>query len=237
MSEKAREIQIPRDYLNKFSVPLWSKLDLEFCKPLSAIEGEQDGVQFTIINLQHRAYGLFADNGATDITTFFIAAIPEGIAGRHISWQPAGYDVWVDTEYVYLAKPGKQARPKEWRHLIQLTIDVAKFLKSPSQMGGVLHAQDRTYRPVGAGAFINAFWGVICLVVSVLLVGTGLGIMFGFIDYRPECFPGNSTSSCKVTVTVYKVTEAIKIGLQYVLGGAFAFWGALYYRERVRKRL
>ena len=237
MSKKAREIEISDDYLNKFPLPLWYKLDLESCKPLSAIEGEQDGVQFAIIDLQHRAYGLFADNGATDVTTFFITAIPEGIAGRQVSWRPVDCDVSVDKEYVYLAKPGKPVRPKEWRHLIQLTIDVGNSLESPSQTAGVLHAPERTYRPVGGGVFINGFWGVVCLVVSVLLVGTGLGIMFGFIDYRPDCAPGSPASVCKVTMTVYRFTEAIKIGLQYVFGGAFMFLGVLYFRERVRKRL
>lgn len=98
MNERAKEIDITPDFLKNFPDPLWNKLDLEDCKPLSAIEGVQDGYRFTIMELEHRDFGLLADNGKRAVTTFFVVAIPEAAADCYVSWRPVGTQVSSDSK-------------------------------------------------------------------------------------------------------------------------------------------
>lgn len=236
MNEKAREVEVKHDVLKTFSNPLWGKLDLENCKALSAIEGGQDGYRFIILELEHLRFGLLAENGQRAITTFFIVAIPNSTLGRHVAWHPIGCQVSTDSEYVYLARPGKQVRPKEWRHLIQETIKTVESLKSRGDIAGMAQAFETTYRPVGAPAAVYAFWAVVAIALALLFIGTGVGTMFGLIDYRADCFPNADTPTCKTTTTVWRGWEAFKAGGMYLLGASFCIFGALYSRERVRKR-
>jgi hypothetical protein len=239
MNEKAKEIDITRDFLKNFPDPLWDKLDLEDCKPLSAIEGEQDGYRFIIMELEHLDFGLVADNRKRAVTTFFVVAIPEGAADRDVSWRSMDAQVSSDSKYVYLAKPRKQARPKEWRDLIQVTIKTVESLRGRAEMVDKAQVDEPTFRPVGAGVAINAFWAVVFFAFAVLFIGVGLAIMFGLIDYRPECFSFTNavTPRCKVTTTVYSVGTALKVGGEYLLAGGLCLFGAVYYRQRVRKRM
>lgn len=237
MNEKFREIEIAPDFLKNFPDPLWDKLDLEYCRPLSAIEGWEDGYRFTILELEHRRFGPLAGNGATANTTFFIVAIPESITGRFVSWHPVDCHVSVDCSYAYLAKPGKQARPKKWHDLILATIKIVESLATRSEMADKVQAYAPTYRPVGVGAPVHAFWAIVSLAFSLLLVGVGLGIMFGLIDYRPECFSNSSAPRCKATTSVYRFGEAVHEGGTYLLGGGVLLVGVFYFRERMRKRL
>lgn len=239
MNEKTKEIDITRDFLKNFPAPLWDKLDLEDCKPLSAIEGVQDGYRFTIMELEHLDFGLFADNGKRAVTTFFVVAIPEAAADRYVSWRPMDTQVSSDSKYVYLARPRKQARPKEWRNQIQLTIKAVESLRGRAEMVDKAQVYEPTYRPVGAGVAINAFCAVVSFAFAVLFIGVGLAIMFGLIDYRPECFSFTNTvtSRCKVTTTVYRVGTALKVGGEYLLAGGLCIFGVVYYRQRVRKQM
>lgn len=237
MNEKPREIQVTPDRLRSFPDPLWDKLDLENCRPLSAIEGCEGGYRFIILEMEHLRFGPLAGNGATANTTFFIVAIPESTSGRCVSWRPMDFDVSVDRDYAYLAKPGKQARPQEWRPRLQATIKVVESLTARNGKAGGFRGHARTYRPVGVGATIHALWAIIFLAFSLLLTGVGLGTMFGLIDYRKVCTSNSSIQSCHTTTSAYRVVDALKVGGGYLLGGGFMLIGALYYRERTRKRL
>ena len=237
MNEKAREVEVTRDFLSRFFNPLWDKLDLQNCKALSAIEGGQNGYRSIILELEHLRFGLLAENGERAITTFFIVAIPESFLGRHVSWHPIGCQVSTDRAYAYLARPGKQVRPKEWRHLIQATIKTVESLKTSGEVAGSAQAFETTNRPVGAPTGVYAFWAVVAIAFAFLLIGTGLAIMFGIIDYRPDCFPNAATPRCKITTAAWQGWEAFKTGGEYLLGGGFCIFGALSCRERVRKRL
>lgn len=233
MNENAREVEVTGDFLEKFSNPLWNKLDLENCKALSAIEGGQDGYRFIILELEHLRFGLLAENGQRAVTTFFIVAIPGSILGRQVSWHPVGCQVSTDGGYAYLARPGKRARPKEWRHLIQETIKTVESLKRRGEVAG---REPATYRPVGAPAAVHAFWAIVAIAFALLFLGAGVGTMFGLIDYRADCFPNAATPRCTATTTVWRGWEAFKAGGMYLMGSGFCIYGAFYFRERVRKR-
>ena len=162
------------DYLRKFLFPLWQKLDLEDCKPLQIVEGEQDGFPFTIIEMEHVAYGLLADNGRRTVSTFFIVGIPRRPGVRRISRHPAGFQASVDRDHVYLGEHGRRPRPREWNALLALTIGVAQELDSapPGQ-------PSPRVRPAGAGAIVYGFWTAVCALAALFFGGYGLGVLVG----------------------------------------------------------
>jgi hypothetical protein len=214
MNERAKEVPITSDYLQKFVSPLWDALDLEQCKPLTAVEGVQDNFPFAIIEMRHRAFGLLADNGQTAITTFFSVELPKAAGERRIARRLPEYQVSADQNYVYLALPGEQIRPGKWRFLVQQTIEVARSLDSVSADADVRPPSSRTYTPVGAGVIVHAFWGIVCLGFSLLFAGYGIAIIFRIVR-----------------------SESVGFGAQLLLAAVGAFAGAIYYLRRVRKRL
>lgn len=158
MTEKPRQVEVTAAYLKTFPWPLWDKLtlDVHSLQTLPAIEGWQDGFRFTILELQHSDCGV--ENDDPGVTTFFIVGIPESQKGRVVGWFPRDCQVSVDAAFVYLTRrPCKQARPGEWRDLINTTIKVVESLKIHQETVG--QARLQTFRPVGAsefGAMFNA---------------------------------------------------------------------------------
>lgn len=71
----AEHVEPSMKYLQKFTSPLWDLIDLENYKPVSIIEAQRAGFDVVIIDMQHRAYGLMADNGQTANTTSLYCAI------------------------------------------------------------------------------------------------------------------------------------------------------------------
>lgn len=175
------------DYLRKFLLPLWQKLDLEGCKPLQIVEGEQDGFPFTIIEMEHRPYGLLADSNSRTVSTFFIVGIPWQPGMRRINQHPAGYQASVDRNYVYLGAYGKRPRPGEWKALIGKTIEVVRALNTAAP--GVPSPR---VRPAGAGPLVYGFWTVVCGLVALFFSASGIGIMLGLIksDNASDAFMG-----------------------------------------------
>lgn len=233
-NERPREVDVSDGYLNRFEAPLWDKLDLESCKAVSAIEGKRDGCRFVILDIEHRDFGPLAGNGKRTITTFFIVAIPASVAGRHVSWRPQGYQACADGTHVYVARPRARARPAAWRDMVEATLKTAASLKTPAEAERTGRPLTPAWRPVGAGATVHGFWALVMLAFAVLLAGAGLGTMFGWIDYRPDCFPDAAAAAC---MTVWRVETAFVEGVKFLLGGGFCLGGAWYYRERYRKRI
>lgn len=130
--EKPKEIEVDANFLRRFSKPLWNELPLREWKPLSAIEGEQEGHRFTILDIVHWKYryilGLQRMTHDRLVTTFVIVAIPGSVRGRRIAREPEGYRASTDGTYLYLAKEDTRARPKEWGHLVELAIKTAESL-------------------------------------------------------------------------------------------------------------
>lgn len=220
--------------LSAYDMPLWERLECESQVPLSATDGVEDGYRYTVLDLRHRGFGWRGDNGRTVVTTFFIVAIPESIRGRVITWRPQGWDVSVDADFVYMARPQKQSRPGEWRDLIQQAIQVVESLKTRESAGPAAGA--RTYRPRGDGGAFGLFNAVLFLAIGVLLVGYGLANMVGLLDYRTGCLRGSTKPRCLETAHGYSVPGALMDGGKYVLAGCFLVWGAHFTRARVRQR-
>ncbi len=68
-----RDVEIGPGFLASFPDPLWSRLDLDDCEALWAIEGEQDGAPYMIIEISHDQFGLMANDHSQATTTFFLA--------------------------------------------------------------------------------------------------------------------------------------------------------------------
>lgn len=234
MNKRPRRVEVGNGYLTRFAAPLWDKLDLENCRALMAVEGHREGCHFIILDLEHLAFGLMGGDGRRDTTTFFIAAIPESIVGRRISWRPTGFQASADGRHVYVACPGEQARPGVWSELVHATIKTARSLKSGTELGDTAQPHEPAYRPVGAGVAVNAFWAWVMLAFSALLTAGGLGTMLGWIDYRPGCMAQTDASDCQMAV--WRAGEAFLAGCRYLLASGVCWLGVFYYRERARKR-
>lgn len=106
--EKVRDIMVTPGFLQTFPAPLWDKLTLNGVRHtygLQALEGWQDGFQFTVLELAHEGWGFIKDHDSIVETTFFMVAIPKAQQGRVVTWQPADCDVSVDQAFAYLARP------------------------------------------------------------------------------------------------------------------------------------
>ena len=215
----ATTITPSRDYLKKFAAPLWDLLDLEYCMPLSIIEGEREGYTFIIIDMRHDAFGLLGDDQSTAISTFFIVAHQKKITQPRISQPLLDFQVSADKQHVYLARPSKKVRPGEWEDTLKKAMNVADNLVEVSTTETNQKSFPATYRPVGAGAFVQAFWALVFLLFSILFLIVGLMGLFGSIKLDPSR------------------SESIKLGLQCLLASPFAFGGAIYYYQRFKKRL
>lgn len=167
MNDKTREIPVGENFLRGFMRPLWDGLGLWHCEPLSAIEGVQEGFPFTIIEIRHDEFGR-GQHGKSE-TTFFVVRVPKATERRMITWRPDGYDVLFARDLVYLAQPGMKARPKDWRQLIQLTIEVAKSLNEvPADL--VSRPLPRTYTPVGPTTITIVLGVILFIVVTIIEV-------------------------------------------------------------------
>lgn len=232
--DKPRQVPVATNALRGFGMPLWERLQCESLAPLSITEGLEDGFHYTVLNLRHRAFGWQSDNGATVVTTFFVVNIPEAIKGRVVTWQPEGWDVSVDERCVYLARLQKQARPGEWRGLIQQAINVAETLKTRSEAGR--QAGVRTYRHRAHGAALHMFNAWIFLVIGVAMAGYGLANMVNLLDYRTGCLRGSTEARCLDTKHGYSVPEALYVGGRMALIGGLLIWGAYHFRGQARRR-
>ena len=208
-----RDVEIGPGFLASFPDPLWSRLDLDDCEALWAIEGEQDGAPYMIIEISHDQFGLMANDHSQATTTFFLATIPASIAGRQVTWQPPGYHAWADEKYVYLALPGKQAMPSNWRATLASTFHTVGALQQRSAGAGRARAGSRPYRAVGGGFVAQAMRCASLLAMASLLLWGALAPLFGWIEYS---------------------VEAVKTVPLYLLGSLFCFGGAGYYAIRAR---
>lgn len=208
---KPREVEIGPDFLAAFHDPLWSRLNLDDCKPLWAIEGVQDGAPYMIIEMSHAPFGLLANEHSQAKTTFILAAIPASISGRHVTWRPPGYQAWADSKYVYLAVPGKQAKPSAWRTTIAGAFHTVGALQQAAANAARPRAGARAYRAVGGGFAVQAFRCAKMLVLALALLWGGLAPMFGWMEFS---------------------AESVKMVPAYLLGSLFCLGGAWYFAVR-----
>jgi len=233
MNEKPREVEVTPGFLMAFPWPLWDKLTLRLVshQTLPAIEGWQDGFRFTILELKHDDYGFNSEGGDTAVTTFFIVAIPESQKGRVVGWKPADCEVSVDDAFVYLARPSKQARPREWRDLINKTIKVVDSLKTREETAG--KPRRPTFRPKGSGVFITALEGIFFLGLTVLLIHHGVVTMVGW-DYRTGCFAFSTAAQCLEINHAYSFVDAILKGGAVLLISVIVAFGAFGSLHRIK---
>lgn len=215
----AQKITPSKDYLQQFSSPLWDLLDLDDCKPLTIIEGHRDTLPFIVIEMQHAAYGPLSDNGKTAISTFFIVRHLKKLSKPVITQVPHGYQVSADGDCVYLVVPSKKVRPGEWETMLEKTLALAVSVCDQTAVSSTQTNVGRTYTPVGAGLFINAFWFLVCLVFGVLFIIYGLGAILGM----------TSLSESR--------SESVLLGWKLLLLSAGAFFGAFLYYKKIKKRL
>jgi hypothetical protein len=214
----AIEVTPSKEYLRRFSSPLWDLLDLESCKPIQIVEGERGAYGFVIIEMEHFAYGLLSDNQDRASSTFFIVTIPESCSNRSINWYPPAYQVSVDRDYVYLVSPSKKLRPGDWERHLQLTIDVVESLDDPAAKA-FSPSNKRTFQPVGGGVATYAISGLFSLGISVLGLVVGLGGIFGLIKVHSTW------------------VESATKGLQYLFVSAVFFLGFLHCKKKIKKRM
>jgi hypothetical protein len=208
-----RDVDVGAGFLARFADPLWNRMDLEECKPRWAIEGEQDSARYMVIEIEHRSYGLMADQNIRFTTTFILAAIPATTAGRQITWYPPGYHAWADRDYVYLAKPNQQARPSTWQGLIAGAIRAMGSLEQRSAKAGRKGAVARPYSAVGGGVMSHALSGVVMLGFALLMLWGSLAPLFGWVD-----------------------PSAIEVEMvpKFLLASLVCFGGVWYFAERAR---
>jgi hypothetical protein len=215
----AQTINPTKDYLQQFSSPLWDLLDLDDCKPLTIIEGHRGTLPFVVIDMQHAAYGPLSDNGKTAISTFFIVRHLKKLSNAVITQVPPGYQVSADSDCVYLVAPSKKIRPGQWESMLEKTLAMAASVSDRVAVSATQTTVRRTYTPVGAGLFINAFWFLVCLLFGVLFIIYGLGGILGM----------TSLSESR--------SESVLLGWQLLLLSAGSFFGAFLYYKKIKKRL
>ncbi len=220
----AEHVEPSMKYLQKFTSPLWDLIDLENYKPVSIIEAQRAGFDVVIIDMQHRAYGLMADNGQTANTTFFVLRHQSAYRQPQIAdiGRVRQYDVRlqvsVDSEAIYMAVPAKQIRPGEWEAILQIMATLAAELKE-TPATGQQHVKGRvSYRPVGAGYAVYLFWTIVSLIVAVTMLGFGLGGLFG------------------LTKLAETWRESNKLSGEMLLASVFFFFGALHSYTKAKKR-
>ncbi len=208
---KPREVDIGPGFLDSFPDPLWGRLDLDDCEPLWAIEGEQDGAPYMIVEVAHDQFGLMADGHGQAKTTFILAAIPASITGREVTWRPPGCHAWADSKYVYVAMPGRQAKPSTWRAMIASAFRTVGGLQQRSANAGKARAGQRPYRAVGGGFAVQAFRCAKLLLMALALLWGGLTPIFGWTGWS---------------------VESVKLVPVYLLASLFCFGGAAYFGIR-----
>jgi len=233
VNEMSREVDVTPGFLGNFPSPLWNKLTLilDRYQTSPAVEGVADGFRFTVLELKHGGWGI---NNHDDIfvTTFFIVAIPKSKPGRVVTWHPADCEVSVDKAFVYLARPGKRARPGEWQSFVNKTIKVVESLKTREQTAGKVHRP--TFRPKGDGVLMSALYAILFLAVTLLAIGFGLATMLGWVDYRTGCLAHSTAAKCLDIKQTYSVIDAILRGGTFVLLGLLPAFGFLDSLRRIR---
>lgn len=215
----ARKLPPSKEYLQQFSSPLWNLLDLEDCKPLTIIEGHRGAFAFRVIEMQHSAYGPLSDNGKTAVSTFFIVKHLKELSELEITKPPHQYQVSADRDYVYLVAPSKKVRPSDWEQLLKLTINIAESLCVQAADRVTSASSPKTFTPVGAGILVYGFWCLVCLIFAIVSLVYGIGGILGMTRL-------STTGS-----------GSAQLGWQFLLFSAGAFWGALLYYKKIKKRL
>ncbi|MFZ6798394.1 hypothetical protein [Undibacterium sp. Di24W] len=214
----ATKIAPSKEYLNKFTSPLWDLLDLENCKPLAIIEGEREDYPFIIIDMQHDELGLLAGDQRTAVSTFFILAHQKKISHPRITQPLVDFQISADKQHIYLVSPKKKVRPGEWEVVLKKAINVADALVE-ADTDKSAKPFPATYTPVGGGAWVHAFWALMSLLFSILFLIEGFGGLLGWIKLDPSR------------------SESFKLSIEFLVASPFAFWGALYYYQKFKKRL
>jgi hypothetical protein len=206
----ATQVEPSAAYLERFESPLWELLDLDSCKPVTIIEGRQEGFHYTVIEMQHLSESNVVNNATNIITTFVAIALPERVGTRHITHRPTGHEASASGRHVFLADVGRRVPPGRWRAMIASAIEVTGSLRQ-TQPG---HPPARTYDPSGS-YFGSIAVALGCLMLTVLFAGVGLGVLLGLIK---------SDSS------------RIGMGLELLGCALFTLIGAAVYYDRAQKR-
>lgn len=124
----------PEGFLKTFAHPVWQKLGLSYCKAISLVEGQREGIPYTILALQHRGVkGLLAgENGATQVSTVFIVPIPDPKKRWKVTRSVTNFRVWVDERHVYLIDPGEEIPVAQWDFVLEQALDVVDRLAEVS---------------------------------------------------------------------------------------------------------
>jgi hypothetical protein len=217
--KQAENVKPADDYLDKFSSPLWDLIDLENCKPLTIVEGVRGGRPFVVIEMQHLAYGLLAENGKTATSTFFIVKHLKQLNDKAIKPSSNEYQVSVDRDWVYLVIPSKKIRPANWEEMLTTTVEVAATLKDHEVVPANQENPKKTYTPVGPGVIIESFWLIVYLVFAVIF------LIFGLVGISGMVYLADTRN------------ESVVLGWQSLLVSAITFGAAFLQSKKVVKRL
>ena len=218
-NNSAENLKPTSDYLKKFSSPLWDLIDLEDCKPLTIVEGVREGKPFVVIEMQHLAYGLLAENGNTATSTFFIVKHLQQLKDKTIKPSPNEYQVSIDRDWVYLVLPSKKIRTGNWEEMLAKAIEIAATHKEHGAVPPNQEKQQKTYTPVGPGVIFHSLWLIVYLVFAVIFLIFGLVGISGMVHLADTR------------------NESVVLGWESLLVSLVTFVAAFLQSKKVVKRL
>lgn len=163
------------NYLTQFDHPLWKALKLRYYVPKLVVTKNVEGVEFTIIELQHAQTGLLATRPAytKKTTTIFISPLPEAGDDWKITWNLGEYQTWVDSRHVYLARLNKKIPVKDWESHLDLLAKVVNSLKKKSQEEKAAAKSERVWNTQDQRWIF--FWLIVAGIIPGLMAAFFLG--------------------------------------------------------------
>ncbi len=233
-----KKVVVNRDALKAYDMPLWERLEYDKVSLLSGYEGVREGYAFRVLDLQHAEFGFRSDHGKYVKTTFFIIAIPDAIKGRTVTWQPNGWDVSVDKDFLYMARTRKRIGAQAWPDMLQKAVKAVASLRTQAQMREKPGARrnTRTYRPIGIGVVLSTLSSWLAFAFGVVVLAYSVAIMSGVVDYRNDCQSGKAVANCSDARQPHTLKVALHVGAKMAIPGIFLIAGAYYLREQAQRR-
>lgn len=208
----------PANYLQQFEYPIWQLAKLDRLKALAIVEGRREPYPFTILELEHRAIGLFAQQWEQQVSTIFILKLDETERSkRHIPQPPANLTVWADSAHLYLARLGKRTAVAEWQGLLAQAVHLANNL---------------TVAPVNAAAPRAAlasdskflmFWWIVAGILPGLQILLGLHALSSVLNqgYYSICTTGREFAELRLGWQAYWYALALCLPLPALMASLY----------------
>lgn len=208
----------PANFLQQFEHPIWQLAKLDRLKAKAIVEGRREPYSFTVLELEHRATGLFAQQWEQQVSTIFILKLDETESSkRHIPSPPANATAWADKGHLYLARLGKRTAVAEWQGLLAQAVQLANNLTTTPA-----HATPPRAALATDAKFLMLWW-IVAGMLPGLQVLLGLHALSSILSlgYYPSCSAGQEFAELRLGWQAYLFAVALCLPLPAILAGAY----------------